>query len=120
MYLNFFYNKNIQKGEKTVIELITTGCSIVITATTTIIAIVKAKKENKKSKLVKLAKIVQQIPGLIAEAEQTLGSGTGKAKLRYVLNAIQIECLKAQIEYKEDEIKVEIENILSTPQKKEI
>ena len=102
------------------IETITTWCSIAITAATTIIALIKIKKSNKQTKLVSLAKIVQKIPEYIKEAESIFGSKTGQAKLRYVLNSLQVECLKANIEYQEEELKVEIENILSTPEKKEI
>ncbi len=83
-----------------------------------VITIIINKKKNKASKLVELAKIVQKLPEFIAEAEKIFGSGNGTAKLTYVLNKVQIECLKNKVEYNEEQFKGEIENILSTPEKK--
>ena len=111
-------------------EFIISGVSFLVTAATTIIAAIKGKKSKtktkeakkqieEKNKLVKLAKIAQKIPCFISEAEEALGTGTGKAKLRYVLRELEIECLKANIEFQEEDLKVEIERILETPQKKQ-
>lgn len=92
---------------------------IVIAAASITIAVYKAIKEGKKDKLVKLAKVVQEIPNAVIEAEQILGNGTGKAKLTYVLNKLNIKCLQFGIKYDETALTQEIENVLATPQKKE-
>ena len=77
-----------------------------------------ARKKNKSEKLVDLAKIVQKLPEFITEAEKIFGAGNGTAKMAYVLNKVQIECLKNNVTYNEDQFKGEIENILTTPEKK--
>lgn len=104
-------------------EFIISGVSFLVTAATTIIAAIKGKKSKtkaqKQNQLVSLAKIAQKIPGYISEAEEALGPGKGKAKLRYVMRELEIECIKANIEFQEENLKVEIEKILETPQKKQ-
>jgi len=72
-----------------------------------------------KKKRIELAKILQALPSYIKEAETIFGAKTGVAKLAYVLNKINIACIKANVDFDEDQWKVEIEDILSTPQKKE-
>lgn len=103
-------------------EFIISGASFLVTAATAVIAAIKGKKNKtkaqKQNQLVSLAKIVQKIPSYISEAEEALGAGTGKAKLRYVLRELEIECLKVGIEFVEEQFKGEIESILKTPQKK--
>lgn len=91
----------------------------IFTAISLIASILQAIKTKKYEKLIKLAKVVQKIPEFICEAEEILGNGNGQAKLSYVLDKINIKCLQAGIEFNEDALKVEIENILKTPQKKE-
>ena len=81
----------------------------------TIIAIFSNKKKGKSQKLVELAKVVQKLPGYIQEAESIFGGGTGTAKMAWVLNKVQMECLTNKVEYNEEDFKVEIENILATP-----
>lgn len=76
--------------------------------------------KGSKTKRIKLAKILQTLPTYIKEAEAVFGAKTGVAKLAYVLNKINIDCLKADIDFDEDQWKVEIEDILGTPQKKNI
>lgn len=84
-----------------------------------VISIILNKKKNKADKLVDLAQIIEKLPEFITEAEKIFGSGNGTAKLAYVLNKVQIECLKNKIEYNEEEIRLKVEEILKTPQKKE-
>ena len=84
---------------------------IIATIATTI-----AKQKNTKS--VKLAKILQALPSYIQEAESIFGARTGVAKLAYVLNKINIDCLSSGVAFNSEEWTVEIEDILSTPQKK--
>lgn len=93
----------------------TTAISVI----TTILTIIANKSKTKSNKLVELAKIAQKLPGYIQEAEQIFGGKTGTAKLAYVLNKVQIDCITKNIEYNEEQFKGEIENILSTPEKKE-
>lgn len=104
-------------------EIITTGTSLLITITTIIIAKIKGSKSSKEKteaeKKVEITKIIQKLPFYIMESEEIFGAGTGKAKKQYVLNYIQIDCIKACIEYVEENWETEIEKILLTPQKKE-
>ena len=86
---------------------------------TTIISIITNKSKTKSQKLVELAKIVQKCAGYIQEAETIFGAGTGTAKMAYVLNKVQLDCIQNKVEYNEEQLKGEIENILSTPKKKE-
>ena len=97
------------------ISIATTAIGII----TTIISIITNKSKTKSQKLVKLAKIVQKLPGYIQEAETIFGAGTGTAKMAYVLNKVQLDCIQNKVEYSEEQFKGEIENILSTPKKKE-
>ena len=86
-----------------------------IGAITTIISIIASNKKNKAQKLVELAKVVQKLPEYINEAETIFGTGTGTAKMAYVLNKVQMACMQNKVEYNENQFKVEIEKILATP-----
>ena len=86
-----------------------------IGAATTILSIVASKKKNKAQKFVELAKVVQKLPEYITEAEKIFGAGTGTAKMDYVLNKVQMACMQNNVEYNENQFKVEIEKILATP-----
>ena len=97
------------------ISIATTAIGII----TTIISIVTNKSKTKSQKLVELAKIVQKLPGYIQEAETIFGAGTGTAKMAYVLNKVQLDCIQNKVDYSEEQFKGEIENILATPEKKE-
>ena len=100
-------------------EIITTAASIIVTAATAIIATIQNKKKNKAQKKVEYTKIIQKLPEFIKESEDIFGSGTGTAKMVYVLNKVEIECLKSGIKYLQVQFEEEIEKILTTPQKKE-
>lgn len=104
------------------IQSITFWTTIAATAIGTFISIITIiidKKKNKSEKLVDLAKIVQKLPEFINEAEKIFGGGTGVAKVNYVLNKVQMNCIQNKIKYDENQFKGEIEKILATPQKKE-
>ena len=96
----------------------TTIATTAISIIATIIGIIKTISKNKSQKLVELAKIVQKLPGYITEAEKIFGDGTGTAKMAYVLNKVQLDCITNKVEYNEEQFKGEIENILTTPEKK--
>lgn len=81
----------------------------------TVISIIKSTQKNKSQKIVELAKIVQDLPKYINESEQIFGSGTGTAKLAYVLNKVQMQCMVNGVEYDEQGFTTEIEKILATP-----
>lgn len=104
-------------------EIITAGVSIIIAIATTIITTISSKKKNNQTananKKVEYAKIIQKLPDYIKEAEEIFGNGNGTAKKIFVLNTIQVDCLKANIEYLQENFEFEIEKILETPQKKE-
>lgn len=91
---------------------------IALTAMSIVIAIIQSIKSSKKERIVKLAKIVQKIPGLINESEELFGEKCGKAKLNYVLNQLNIECIQNGIEFDKSGLAASVENVLSTPQKK--
>ncbi len=96
----------------------TTIASAAVGIVMSVVSVLINKKKNKSQKLVELAKIAQKLPEFISEAENIFGAGNGAAKLTYVLNKVQIECLKNNVEFNEEQFKGEIENILSTPEKK--
>lgn len=72
--------------------------------------------KNKKIKTV--ADITSKIPSYVSEAEEIFGTGTGAAKLSYVINKVQIDCVKASVKMTDTEIKAKVEEILATPQSK--
>lgn len=75
----------------------------------------------RKKRNVSLYKIIEKIPIFIDEAESCLGESHGVQKLVYVLSKIQNECVLQGVKYNKNEeaFKSIIEDILSTPQKKE-
>lgn len=105
-------------------SIIQVGAGIVATLTTTIIYAVKVhrcKTKNEKLKEInKYAQIVQKIPDMIKEAEASVGSKNGALKKTLVLQQIQLRCAEEGIAYNNNKFAEAIENILETPQKKEI
>lgn len=73
------------------------------------------KKYGKTEGILKFATILQDAPKLIIEAEKMLGSGTGAAKLQYVLNKIHLSCLEKNVKYDEKSVIECVEEILFTP-----
>lgn len=80
--------------------------------------IIASKKTTKTTIFSSITEILLNLPNYIIEAE-SLGSKTGFSKLVAVLAIIKRECEKHQIKYDEAFWQEKIENILSTPQKKE-
>lgn len=83
---------------------------------------VNRKNHGKNVKLIDVYQKVMEIPNLVAEAEEIYpGSGLGSLKLQYVLNKLEISCVKSGIDYEafEEDFKLQIEEVLSAPQKKE-
>lgn len=80
------------------------------------------RKQGKSLKLIDVYQKVMEIPNLVAEAEEIYpGQGLGSLKMQYVLNKLEISCVKSGIDYdsfKEDFVE-QIEEVLSAPQKKE-
>lgn len=75
----------------------------------------------RKKRNVSLYKIVEKIPSFIMEAESVLvGNHTGEAKLNYVLNKIQSLCILNKVHYDEVGFTEYVENVLQTPQRKEV
>lgn len=80
-----------------------------------------SRKSKKQSKAVSLAKVVQQIPSAICEAERLFTSpGSGPAKLSYVLGKLELACTRIGVSYEDnvEGLKAEVENVLEAPQKK--
>ena len=92
------------------------SCAISAIGILTTIFTTLSKIKTKKS--VKLAQILQSLPSYIQEAESIFGAGFGAAKLSYVLNKVNIDCLSQGLGFNSEQWTVEIEDILSTPQKK--
>lgn len=101
------------------ISFIITIASAALGIILAIIAFCKASGKGKLKKLVQLAKIVKKIPDYIIEAENIVGPGNGATKFALVMNKLQIDCMTNNVDYKEEELKYEVEKILETPQKKE-
>ena len=93
--------------------------SIVGCALACFFAVIDVLVSARKKRNVSLYKIMQKIPSFILEAESVLSSGSGSSKLAYVLARIQNECILHHVKYDEEAFSKEIENVLSTPQKKE-
>lgn len=83
-----------------------------ISIVATIITLWKGKKTKT------LNNILSKIPEYINEAESIFGSGFGIAKLSYVTNKVQIDCVKSNIKISDSDIQSKIESTLSTPQSK--
>ena len=96
--------------------IISTAVSIVGIVYSFIATILKSRK----SKSVKLGKILQALPAYIQEAETIFGAKTGVAKLAYVLNKVNMDCIKERVDFIAEDWTVEVEDILMTPQKKNI
>lgn len=95
-----------------VYEIISVCLSIIFTAISTIIAIKKTEKNKQSTKIIEL---FNKIPTYINQAEQMFGAGTGVAKFQYVMNNLQIECLKNNLKVDELTLQEKIENVLHTP-----
>lgn len=116
-------NTNLQLGEYMNIELVKLAISAAALLATVVVAVLtncrKGRANKNLSEKVKLAQIVQKIPGYICQAEEILGPGTGIAKLNFVMNKLQIDCLTSAIQFDEQGLTQEVEKVLSAPQKKE-
>ena len=104
----------------TILQAVGSGLAIIITIITAIVKVKQAKTTTEKVRLLnKYAQIVQQIPTLVTEAEEKVGSGNGALKKTIVLQQIQLQCAKMNLDYNEQNWETEIEKVLTTPQKKE-
>lgn len=87
----------------------------------TLLGVFFSRKSSKQAKVVALAKVVQQIPAAVSEAEKLFtASGSGAAKLSYVLGKLELACVRTGVDYESNAegLKGEVEAVLSTPQKK--
>ena len=96
--------------------------SIITIIAAIIIAYWKVKnaksKEEKATLLNEYASIIQKIPELIKNAEETVGSGNGALKKTLVLQQIQLLCAEKGLSFENEGFNQKIEEILETPQKK--
>lgn len=74
-------------------------------------------KLNAKDKDSALLKVLEKLPDYITEAESLFS--VGKSKLAFVLQKVHLDCLSSGTEYNESKITSYIENILTTPNKKQ-
>lgn len=108
-----------------IILAVVSAISVVYTIYTKFKSTKKTTQEIQKaneviSNLQVASSIVQEIPKFIKEAEDIFGANNGALKLRYVLQKIEILCVKTGLEYHEREYIQQIETILTTPQSKNI
>jgi len=68
----------------------------------------------------RLMEVLTALAKYVEEAERLFGSGKGSAKLEYVIAKVQMECIEKHVKLSIDAIKDHIEQILSTPHKKQI
>lgn len=73
---------------------------------------------HRKGKKAAITGILSNVVSYVNEAEQAFGAGNGHAKLQWVLTKTQIDCVRANVEIAESDIKAKVEEVLSTPQKK--
>ena len=65
-------------------------------------------------------KMCQGLPSLITEAERVfVGEKMGQARQSYVLAKIEIQCVKNNVEFDEDDWINRIKDVMATPQSKE-
>ncbi len=119
-----FQNLSIE----TIVSLSLNGLLFVISAVSAIVAIKRknsnAEESSEQTTLLKVAAILEKLPDYINQAEAIFPSSlypkAGLVRLNYVLLLINKECWSNNIDFNEDSWKAEIENILTTPQKKEV
>lgn len=111
------------------ISLIAGGAVAVISIIYNIVMLVIKKKQQAKltgeneeiTKKNTLMEIWENLPEYISQAEQIFSqSGSGTAKKLFVENLVQIECIKNGVEFDKVTTSNKIEEILNTPQKKEV
>lgn len=94
---------------------IATYVSIGITVIAVVVNIITLLSKNKKNTVLS---IISKIANYVSEAESIFGSGNGQAKLNWVLTKVQIDAVKANVKIEDEAIIKQVENVLSTPQKK--
>lgn len=94
---------------------VVTYVSIGLTIVTVIINIITLLSKNKKNTVLG---IIGKIASYVCEAESIFGAGNGQAKLNWVLTKVQIDAVKANVKIEDETIINQVENVLSTPQKK--
>lgn len=95
--------------------LVVIGCVALFILFLVILDLFLYRNKKKQSRLYML---VQFLPALIKEAEDTIGAGNGVSKLAFVLRRLEGLCSKLNIEYDESFFAENIEAVLSTPQVK--
>lgn len=84
--------------------------------------LLKNKKLKASTVLLSAYDIMVYLPEWIAEAEDIYpGHLTGPSKLQYVLMKVEMACIKNNLNFEEyeEDFKMQIEDILSAPHKKE-
>lgn len=118
------------------ISLIASAAIAVISIIANIVALAKKKTERKKIAELEASnellnadcshyksdneflEILNKIPEYVTQAEQIFTqSGSGVAKLTFVLNQIKMDCIEANTIYDENFVKEKIEEVLEAPTK---
>lgn len=94
---------------------IATYVSIGITVIAVVVNIIILLSKNKKNTVLS---IFSKIANYVSEAESIFGAGNGQAKLNWVLTKVQIDAVKANVKIEDEAIINQVENVLTTPQKK--
>lgn len=93
----------------------------IITGVLTILSTALALFKNKgKNILDKNQQILMSLPTYIAEAERVFKGGNGSIKLMYVITKATQQALDLKVSLNIDNVVKQIEDILNTPQRKEV
>lgn len=118
-----------------IITIIVSAIGLFITTIAGAVQSIKAKKQGSENstlqaenstlqKLVSTAQVCQKLPQIINDVEQSFptidGVKFGAMKKRLVMQEVKNECAERDIYFDEKGFSEEIENILSTPQAKEV
>lgn len=102
---------------------ITEIISIVLGALTILLGIILTLIDTKLTKKEKLENIIASLPTIITKVEQIFGGGNGDLKKEYALIEVQKACIASKLKIDDatiENLSQKIEEILTTPQKKEI
>lgn len=118
------YYKKTKRGEELIdtelILAILYGIGVTIT---NIVTLIKNAKNNKTIKTqdeqISFNKVLNNLPKNINNAEELVGEKKGALKKTIVLQNAQIECKNAGCGYQSETLDKKIEEILTTPTKKE-
>lgn len=96
-------------GACDIIKYVCLAVSIALAVISWIVAFVKAKRTGNKQGILDL---FEQIPKLVEKAEMLFGSGTGTAKLNYVLTELRLFAFENHIKVDKEQLEQQVENVV--------